>query len=79
MGENKILSLKPLEFAHIEDMLTNITHVERGPCVIKLLEHQDIVFGPAPYVIIPPGKSIQCFMTLFFWIPKRVLEFWKIR
>ena len=65
MAESKILSLQPLEFAHIEDMLTNITHVERGPCVIKLLEHQHIVFGPAPYVIIPPGKSYR-FRTLSY-------------
>ena len=76
MSDTKVLSLKPLEFAHIEDMLTNITHVERGPCVIKLLEHQHIVFGPAPYVIIPPGKSIYRFRT--FLIKGTVILLWGI-
>lgn len=50
-----ILRLKPLEFAHILDLNSNITYVEIGPSSLILQENQVVVFGPASFVVIPPG------------------------
>jgi len=52
---NTILRLKPLEYAHVLDLNTNITYVETGPKSVILQENQNVVHGPALYVIIPPG------------------------
>jgi len=54
MAQN-ILRLKPLEFAHVLDLKANVTYVEIGPSTKILPEGKDIVFGPAKFVIIPPG------------------------
>jgi len=50
-----ILRLKPLEFAHVLDLNLNVTYVEIGPRTLILQDNQSVVYGPAPFVIIPPG------------------------
>jgi len=50
-----ILRLKPLEFAHILDLNSNVTCVENGPKSLILQENQKVVHGPASFIIIPPG------------------------
>lgn len=52
---SNILRLKPLEFAHVLNLNTNISYVESGPKSLILQENQKVVFGPATFVIIPPG------------------------
>jgi len=58
---SSILRLKPLEFAHILDLNSNITYVEQGPKSIILQENQNVVFGPCRFVIIPPGHYCRIF------------------
>ncbi|XP_057307878.1 major vault protein-like [Hydractinia symbiolongicarpus] len=50
-----IIRLKPLEFAHILNLNTNITYLETGPKSLILQENQIVVYGPSPFIVIPPG------------------------
>jgi len=50
-----ILRLRPLEYAHVLDLNSNITYVEKGPKSVILQENQKITHGPERFVIIPPG------------------------
>jgi len=50
-----ILRLTPLEFAHVIDLNANVTYVETGPCTKILKENQNVVHGPAKFIIVPPG------------------------
>jgi len=54
MAQN-ILRLAPLEFAHVLDLKANVTYVEIGPCTKILPEGEDVVYGPARFIIVPPG------------------------
>lgn len=52
---NTILRLKPLEYAHVLDLNSNVSYVETGPSSTILQENQKIVFGPTRFIVIPPG------------------------
>jgi len=56
-----ILRLTPIQYAHVLDLNSNITHVKLGPSTLILQDNQKLVLGPETLVIIPPGS--YCVVT----------------
>ena len=53
MGDS-VIRIKPLHYIHVLDNNTNVTRVEVGPQTFTRQEHEKLVAGPEPMVMIPP-------------------------
>jgi len=49
-----VIRIKPLHYIHVLDNNTNVVNVEVGPQTFTRQDHQKLVSGPDPMVIIPP-------------------------
>jgi major vault protein len=54
MSEVSVIRLKPYHYIHVLDNNTNVTRVERGPQTFTRQEHEKVVAGPEPMIMIPP-------------------------
>jgi major vault protein len=53
-GEPSVIRIKPFYYIHVLDNNTNVTRVEIGPQTFTRHEHEKVVSGPDPMVMIPP-------------------------
>eukprot|EP00300_Choanocystis_sp_HF-7_P016488 c19422_g1_i1.p1 GENE.c19422_g1_i1~~c19422_g1_i1.p1 ORF type:complete len:862 (+),score=32.95 c19422_g1_i1:52-2586(+) len=49
-----IIRLKPQFYIHVLNNNTNVTSIVTGPCVFTRKEEETVVFGPEPFISIPP-------------------------
>lgn len=56
-GKKDIFRIPPNHYVHILDQNTNVTRVETGPKTYICQDHEQVVEGPSPMIIIPP----QCY------------------
>jgi len=49
-----VIRLKPYHYIHVLDNNTNVTRVETGPQTFTRQEHEKVVAGPDPMVMVPP-------------------------
>eukprot|EP01115_Flamella_aegyptia_P000406 TRINITY_DN1058_c0_g1_i1.p1 TRINITY_DN1058_c0_g1~~TRINITY_DN1058_c0_g1_i1.p1 ORF type:complete len:824 (+),score=499.39 TRINITY_DN1058_c0_g1_i1:83-2554(+) len=49
-----VIRIKPLHYIHVLDNNTNVVYVENGPQTFTRQDHQKLVAGPEPMIIIPP-------------------------
>jgi len=54
MADSNVIRIKPYHFIHVLDNNTNVTRVETGPQTFTRQDHEKLVFGPEPTVMIPP-------------------------
>jgi major vault protein len=54
MADGSVIRIKPYFFIHVLDNNTNVTRVEVGPQTFTRQDHEKVVFGPEPTVMIPP-------------------------
>lgn len=57
-GEGGVHRIKPYHYIHVQDNNTGITDVIIGPKTFTRQDHQKVVFGPEPMVIIPPRNYV---------------------
>eukprot|EP01098_Paradermamoeba_levis_P010218 TRINITY_DN4298_c0_g1_i1.p1 TRINITY_DN4298_c0_g1~~TRINITY_DN4298_c0_g1_i1.p1 ORF type:complete len:862 (+),score=345.05 TRINITY_DN4298_c0_g1_i1:101-2587(+) len=53
-----VLRIKPLHYIHVLDNNANITRVEVGPKTFTRQEHEQVVEGPTPMIMIPPRSYV---------------------
>ncbi|KAL6070840.1 Membrane protein involved in colicin uptake [Balamuthia mandrillaris] len=49
-----LLKIPPFHYLHILDNNTNVIRVVEGPCRHTRLQHEVVVYGPEPMIVIPP-------------------------
>lgn len=49
-----LIRIKPYHYIHVLDQNTNVTRVVTGPSSFTKQDHEVVVFGPEPMIIIPP-------------------------
>ena len=54
MSEPSVIRIKPYYYIHVLDNNTNVTRVECGPQTFTRQDHEKVVAGPDPMVMIPP-------------------------
>jgi len=54
MSESSVIRIKPYFSIHVLDNNTNVTRVEVGPQTFTRQDHEKVVAGPDPMVMIPP-------------------------
>ncbi|MBN1875765.1 MAG: colicin uptake protein [Anaerolineae bacterium] len=52
--QNSVIRLKPQQYIHVLDNNTGVTRLEVGPQTLTLRDHERLILGPEPMVIIPP-------------------------
>jgi len=57
MGDS-IIRIKPFHYIHVLDNNANVTFVQVGPLTFTRQDHQKVVFGPEPMVMIPPRNYV---------------------
>lgn len=53
-SDPSVIRIKPYFYIHVLDNNSNVTRVETGPQTITLQDHEKIVNGPEPMIMIPP-------------------------
>jgi major vault protein len=53
-SEQAVIRIKPNYYVHILDNNTNVTRVEAGPQTFTRQDHEKVVAGPEPMIMIPP-------------------------
>jgi len=53
-GEAAVIRIKPFYYIHVLDNNTNVTRVETGPQTFTRQDHEKVVSGPDPMIMIPP-------------------------
>jgi len=53
-SEPSVIRIKPFFYVHVLDNNTNVTRVEIGPQTYTRQDHEKVVAGPDPMVMIPP-------------------------
>jgi major vault protein len=53
LTEPNVIRIKPLHYIHVLDNNTNVTRVEVGPMTYTRQEHEKIVYGPEPMIMVP--------------------------
>jgi len=53
-GDPSVIRIKPYFYVHLLDNNSNVTRVETGPQTLTVQEHEKLVSGPDPMVMIPP-------------------------
>lgn len=54
MSDSSVIRIKPYHFVHVLDNNTNVTRVEVGPQTFTRQDHEKVVFGPEPTIMVPP-------------------------
>jgi len=54
MSEPSVIRIKPYYYVHVLDNNTNVTRVETGPQTFTRQEHEKVVAGPEPMIMVPP-------------------------
>jgi major vault protein len=54
MSEPAVIRIKPFYYIHVLDNNTNVTRVENGPQTFTRQDHEKVVAGPEPMIMIPP-------------------------
>jgi len=54
MADPSVIRIKPYFYIHVLDNNTNVTRVETGPQTFTLQDHEKVVSGPDPMIMIPP-------------------------
>jgi len=54
MSEPAVIRIKPFYFVHVLDNNTNVTRVENGPQTFTRQDHEKVISGPDPMIMIPP-------------------------
>lgn len=54
MSEPAVIRIKPYHYIHVLDNNTNVTRVECGPQTFTRQEHEKLISGPDPMIMIPP-------------------------
>jgi len=54
MSDSSVIRIKPYHFIHVLDNNSNTTRVETGPQTFTRQDHEKLVLGPEPMVMIPP-------------------------
>jgi len=49
-----VIRIKPYFYIHVLDNNTNVTRVETGPQTFTLQDHEKVISGPDPMIMIPP-------------------------
>eukprot|EP01129_Flabellula_baltica_P005521 TRINITY_DN200_c0_g1_i1.p1 TRINITY_DN200_c0_g1~~TRINITY_DN200_c0_g1_i1.p1 ORF type:complete len:837 (-),score=259.88 TRINITY_DN200_c0_g1_i1:70-2580(-) len=49
-----VIRIKPYFYIHVLDNNTNVTTIIEGPKTFTRMDHQDVVAGPDPMIMIPP-------------------------
>jgi len=57
MGDS-IIRIKPFHYIHVLDNNANVTFVQVGPLTFTRQDHQKVVFGPEPMIMIPPRNYV---------------------
>ena len=52
-GES-VVRIKPFHYVHVHDTNSSVTRVIAGPLTFTRQEHERVVFGPEPMVVVPP-------------------------
>ena len=53
-GEPAVIRIKPHYYIHVLDNNSNVTRVEGGPQTFTRQEHEKVIAGPDPMIMIPP-------------------------
>jgi major vault protein len=53
-SEPSVIRIKPYHYVHVLDNNTNVTRVESGPQTFTRQDHEKVVSGPDPMIMIPP-------------------------
>jgi len=54
MSEPAVIRIKPFNYIHVLDNNSNVTRVESGPQTFTRQDHEKVVAGPDPMIMIPP-------------------------
>jgi len=54
MTEPSVIRIKPYFYVHVLDNNTNVTRVEIGPQTFTRQDHEKLVSGPDPMIMVPP-------------------------
>jgi len=54
MTEPSVIRIKPYYYVHILDNNSNVTRVETGPQTFTRQDHEKVVSGPDPMLMVPP-------------------------
>jgi len=54
MTEPSVIRIKPYFYVHVLDNNTNVTRVEIGPQTFTRQDHEKVVSGPDPMIMVPP-------------------------
>lgn len=54
MAEAAVIRIKPYFFIHVLDNNTNVTRVETGPRTYVRQDHEKLISGPEPMILVPP-------------------------
>ena len=55
-GGEKVIGIRPMHYVHILNKNTNVTHLELGPQNLVLQEHESLIKGPLPHIMLHPGQ-----------------------
>jgi len=58
MSDATVVRIKPFFYIHVLDNNLNTTRVEVGPQTFTRQDHEKVVFGPEPMVMIPPRNYV---------------------
>jgi len=54
MADASVIRIKPYYYIHVLDNNSNVTRVEVGPQTFTRQEHEKVLLGPEPMIMIPP-------------------------
>jgi major vault protein len=54
MADANVIRIKPYQYIHVLDNNSNITRVVVGPNTYTRLDHEKVISGPDPMIMIPP-------------------------
>jgi len=54
MSATTLIRIAPYHYIHVLDNNTNVQRVENGPQTFTRQEHEKVVSGPNPMIIVPP-------------------------
>jgi major vault protein len=54
MSDPAVIRIKPFYYIHVLDNNTNVTRVELGPKTFTRQDHEKLISGPDPMIMVPP-------------------------
>jgi major vault protein len=54
MPHDYVIKIPPLSYLHLQDLNQNVTRLVVGPQTYTCLDHQRVILGPEPMVVVPP-------------------------